>query len=87
MKAAHAELAENRNSPDPWIEKVATLEPREHTMGDVLQHCGVDAGKRTVFDERRVAPLLRQSGWTPHRVKRAGTQIRYWVPVGFGTKT
>jgi hypothetical protein len=87
VKAAHAELAENRNAPDPWLERIVMLEPKEHTMGDVLAFCGVDAGKRTIFDERRVSPLLRQAGWTPHRVKRGGTQIRFWVPPTFGHTT
>jgi hypothetical protein len=87
VKAAHAELAENRNSPDPWLERIAMLEPREHTMGDVLMHCGVDQGKRTVFDEKRLAPLLRQAGWHPHRVKRNGVTIRFWVPTSFAAAT
>jgi putative DNA primase/helicase len=87
VKAAHAELAQNRNAPDPWIEKVATLEPREHTMGDVLLHCGVEPSKRSILDERRMSPMLRAAGWTPHRVKRNGIDIRYWVPSSFGTKT
>lgn len=80
VKDAHAELAEERHAPDPWIERIAMLERKEHTMGDVLAACGVDAGKRTVFDEKRLSPLLRKAGWTPHRVKRNGVTIRFWVP-------
>lgn len=83
VKDAHAELAENRNTPDPWIERIAMLEKKEHTMGDVLQVCGVEAGKRTIFDEKRVAPLLRKCGWTPHQIKRNGVRLRVWVPEDY----
>jgi hypothetical protein len=83
VHAHHAELTEERHSPDPWIERIALLEPKEHTMGEVLGLCGVDPGKRSVIDEKRVSPLLKKAGWHSTQARRGGVRIRFWVPPGF----
>lgn len=82
VKAAHADLADERHSPDPWIESIAKFDQtKTYTMSAALTACGIDLGKRDLAGERRIAPLLRKSGWIPVQTTENGVRIRYWRKV------
>jgi putative DNA primase/helicase len=75
-----AEQAERRED-DPWTEIVMMYASRhrEVTAADCLTMAlNIDIGKQGQLDKRRIASILRGSGWVPVGVKRNSAFLRVW---------
>lgn len=78
------ELAKDQQSDrfdaDVWQFDIQAhvLNKDEVGIGDILKHLGVEIGRRTQRDQRRVGACLTALGWHGKQVKRSGIKQYVW---------
>jgi hypothetical protein len=69
-----AAAAEERFAVDPWEDKLsewlAVHTHEELTIGQVLAVMGVDEGRQTMWDSKRIAKILQRCGWTKQHTRQ-----------------
>lgn len=91
---ALAREADARYVGDTWTEPVIRWLARQSASDGVLMcevlaaALGVEIGRQTKREERRVADILRAAGWTRGPLRREGAiRVRRWSPVPAGDGT